>query len=861
MLSKSNINRPDRQLEKALSALVYAIVSLAISLLMLFIYPQYSVYIILLILLITIICICISIKIMKASEEAITYGGFANEILNSREVINRIDNRSGEPIIENAPAKQFFGASGIMEKLQNNLVDERQNLLNFQRLQLALKSLKTESVILFLRSDSKDKWYNVTVKPVYLKKTDIFEEEFSIKKIEKETYFFWSLKDITAAQNMEKTFEEERKKLHTFINQMPIGIYIADSKHNIEYVNETFAAQLLSAKENLIGKSLKDLLVHDTGILNSRKPSFVGFGLFKTAADETAQIYVMQNNFKDDEKIKIRGITLKNLPNDADLREQLNYITDKADWLFNSAPCGIVFSDPNNNIISANAKAHEILATDPDSKEKLNIASLLPAETISFLQTEYTRFAKDPQNRELVQTEASLKSGKSVHIFITPQRRILSEKESIDGLILYITDTTEQKNLEQRFAQAQKMQAMGQLAGGIAHDFNNLLTAMIGFCDLLLQRHGVGDPSFADLSQIKQNANRAAALVSQLLAFSRKQSLTPKKTDITESLTDFSPLLKRTLGENIKLEFYHGSDLGYVKVDRVRLEQVILNLAVNARDAMQGKGTLKISTHTETLNEPYLFGGDTIDAGDFVVIDVSDTGCGIPAENLSRIFEPFFSTKENIVGSGTGLGLATVYGIVRQTEGFIKVKSTVGQGTTFSIHLPRFENADNEPKKPMSESDNQIPVLTSSNKQAPKIIFGLNVSALDHNREQNVNPQKVKILFVEDEDSVRAFGFRALKRKGFEVTSCNCAENALDLLNKGEQFNLMITDMVMPGMNGADLAKKVKQILPDIKIILASGYSEEIARRELNGDEEFKFIAKPYSLGDLTKKVFELLND
>lgn len=861
MLSKSNINRPDRQLEKALSALVYAIVSLAVSLLMLFIYPQYSVYIILLILLITIICICISIKIMKASEEAITYGGFANEILSSCEVINRIDNSSGEPIIENAPAKQFFSGSGIMEKLQNNLVDERQNVLNFQRLQLALKSLKTESVILSLRSDSKDKWYNITVKPVYLKKTDIFEEEFSIKKIEKETYFFWSLKDITAAQNMEKTFEEERKKLHTFINQMPIGIYIADSEHNIEYVNETFATQLLSFKENLIGKSLKDLLMHDTGILNSRKPSFVGFGLFKTATDETAQIYVMQNNFKDDDKIKIRGITLKNLPNDATLRQQLNYITDKADWLFNSAPCGIVFSDPNNNIISANAKAHEVLATDPENKEQLNLASLLPAETIALLQTKYARYAKDPQNRELIQTEASLKSGKSVHIYITPQRRMLSEKESIDGLILYITDTTEQKNLEQRFAQAQKMQAMGQLAGGIAHDFNNLLTAMIGFCDLLLQRHGVGDPSFADLSQIKQNANRAAALVSQLLAFSRKQSLTPKKTDITESLTDFSPLLKRTLGENIKLEFYHGSDLGYVKVDRVRLEQVILNLAVNARDAMQGKGTLKISTHTETLNEPYLFGGDTIDTGDFVVIDVSDTGCGIPAENLSRIFEPFFSTKENIVGSGTGLGLATVYGIVRQTEGFIKVKSTVGQGTTFSIHLPRFESSDSEPEKPAPESDNQIPVLTSSTKQAPKIIFGLNVSALDHNREQNINPQKIKILFVEDEDSVRAFGFRALKRKGFEVTPCNCAETALDLLNKGEKFNLMITDMVMPGMNGADLAKKVKQILPDIKIILASGYSEEIARRELNGSEEFKFIAKPYSLGDLTKKVFELLND
>lgn len=860
MLSKSNIKRPDRQLEKALSALVYAIVSLAVSLLMLFIYPQYSIYIILLILLITITCICLSIKIMKASEEAITYGGFANEILSSREVINRIDNAGGEPIIENNPAKQFFGADTIMKKLQNNLVDERQNILNFQRLQLALKSLKTENVILSLRLENKEKWYSITVKPVYLKKTDIFEEEFSIKKIEKETYFFWSLKDITAAQNMEKTFEEERKKLHTFINQMPIGIYIADSEHNIEYVNETFAAQLLSAKENLIGKSLKDLLVHDTGILNSRKPSFVGFGLFKTADDETSQIYVLQNNFKDDDKIKIRGITLKNLPNDADLREQLNYALDKTDWLFNSSPYGIVFCNADNHAFLANNKATEILEAPADNKENLNLADFLPAETIKLLQTEHGKFTQNPQNRELTQTEATLQSGKNIHIYIAPQRRILCETETLDGLILYLTDTTEQKNLEQRFAQAQKMQAMGQLAGGIAHDFNNLLTAMIGFCDLLLQRHGVGDPSFADLSQIKQNANRATALVRQLLAFSRKQPLKPKKTDITESLTDLHPMLKRTIGENIKLEFNHGTDLGYVKVDPVQLSQVIINLAVNARDAMHSKGTLKISTHTETLTEPYLFGADAIAAGDFVVIDVSDTGCGIPPENLNRIFEPFFSTKKNIVGSGTGLGLAMVYGIVRQTEGFIKVKSSVGQGTIFSIYLPRFATADDEPKTAQPESGAPIPVLTSPAAETPKIIFGLNVSALDHNRNSGINPQEVKILFVEDEDSVRTFGFRALKRKGFEVTPCNCAETALDLLNKGDKFNLMITDMVMPGMSGADLAKEVKQIYPDIKIILASGYSEEIARRELNGSEEFEFIAKPYSLGDLTKKVFELLN-
>lgn len=860
MLNKNNINRPDRQLEKTLSALVYNIVSLAISLLMLFIYPQYSVYIILFILLITVICICLSIKIMKTGEEAITYGGFANEILSSRETINRIDNSSSEPIIENAPAKQFFGKLKVFEKLQADLIDERQNLLNFQRLQLAVKSLKKESVVLALQNEDNKKWYNITVKPVYLKKTDIFEEEFSIKKIEKETYFFWSVKDITAAQNMEKTVEEERKKLHTFINKMPVGIYIADSDYNIEYANETFAEQLLSSKEALSGKSLKDLITHDTGILNSRKPSFTGLGLFRTSDNKTAQLYVMQNNFKDDDKIKIRGVTMKNWPNDTNLQEQLNYLKDKSGWLFNSSPCGIIFCDTNNNVVSANNKAFEILESTAENDEPLNLNKFLPEKTLKLLQSEYEKFVQNPQNAEITQTEASLKSGKIVHIFITPQHRIFCERESVDGLVLYITDTTEQKNLEQRFAQAQKMQAMGQLAGGIAHDFNNLLTAMIGFCDLLLQRHGVGDPAFADLSQIKQNANRATALVRQLLAFSRKQPLNPKKTDITESLTDLNPMLKRTLGENIKLEFNHGNDLGYVKVDPVQLSQVIVNLAVNARDAMQGKGTLKISTHTETLSEPYLFGADMVAAGDFVVIDVSDTGCGIPAENLSRIFEPFFSTKKNIVGSGTGLGLAMVYGIVRQTEGFIKVSSIVGKGTTFSIHLPRFATSDNEADTVQSETNNQIPVLTSSATQAPKIIFGLNVSALDHNRETNINPEEIKILFVEDEDSVRTFGFRALKRKGFEVTPCNSAENALDLLNKGEKFNLMITDMVMPGMSGADLAKEVKKMHPDIKIILASGYSEEIARSELKGYEEFEFIAKPYSLGDLTKKVFELLN-
>ncbi len=447
----------------------------------------------------------------------------------------------------------------------------------------------------------------------------------------------------------------------------------------------------------------------------------------------------------------------------------------------------------------------------------------------------------------------------------------LHPKQS-DGLVIYLIDSTRQKNLELQFAQAQKMQAMGQLAGGVAHDFNNLLTAMIGFCDLLLQRHGVGDPSFTDLIQIKQNANRAAGLVRQLLAFSRKQPLKPKLIDVTENFVELSHMLKRILGEQVILKFSHGSDLGFIRVDPVQFSQVIINLAVNAKDAMNGSGTLTITTRVESLTTPYQFGADTIKPGEFVVVDVADTGCGIPPENLSRIFEPFFSTKQNVVGSGTGLGLAMVYGIVRQTEGFIKVDSSVGRGTTFSIHLPRFENDAEEEKLQTADMQKQItakdgtPILTVQEKQTSpvavnqKLIFGLNVSAIDRRHETEQKAEDIRILFVEDEDSVRTFAIRALQKKGYEVIGCNSAENALEQLENDKDFDLLITDMVMPGMSGAELASIVREKIPGIKILLASGYSEEIARRELASSQDFEFMAKPFSLGDLTKKVFDILN-
>ncbi len=859
MLNKNSIHRPDRQLEKTLVALVYSVVAMSLSVLMLFIFPQYSVYLLVLILINTILSILLAISVLSASENALTYGGFANEILKSNDIVRRIDNNKGEPIIENNPAKSFFDSGNILEKLKTIIVDERQNHLNFQRLEQALCSLKNENVSIEVNIENRTRWYKIAVRPIYLKKNDIFESDFSLKKIIKETYFLWTMEDVTAHKNVEQIFENERKKLHDFIHNMPIGLYIANAEYQLEYVNETFAISLSQSRESLIGKNLKDLIVQDNGILNSCMPAYTGRTLFCNEHTENVEMFVLQNNFKDDNKIKIRGMTLRELQNDAEILQKLNYGIDKIDWLFNLSPLGIIFIDKQGDVKTFNNKSVEILEQNLENK---NVKDFIQLPTLNLLNEIFKNYEKDIQSSFINVVETRLKNDKIIKIHIAPRIRVHCEKSFNDGFIFYVSDTTEEKNLELKFAQAQKMQAMGQLAGGVAHDFNNLLTAMIGFCDLLLQRHGIGDPSFADLNQIRSNAHRAANLVKQLLAFSRKQPLKPKLMDVTENFIELNYLLKRTLGEQISLEFNHGTDLGFIRVDPVQFSQVIVNLAVNAKDAMNGKGKLKISTHTEKLNAPYQFGADTIAEGEFVVINVSDTGCGIEKENLNRIFEPFFSTKENVVGSGTGLGLATVYGIIRQTEGFIKVDSTVGVGTTFSIYLPRFEKTDDDIEQVKEKPLEQTPMLTSGvDTKSQKVILGMNVLKIDRAYKPISNPQDINILFVEDEDSVRAFGVRALKKKGYNVVACNCAESAIEFLDKSEQIDLLITDMVMPGLSGAELAKIVKNKISAVKIILASGYSEEIARKELSGDENFEFIAKPYSLGDLTQKVSDILNN
>jgi two-component system cell cycle sensor histidine kinase/response regulator CckA len=394
--------------------------------------------------------------------------------------------------------------------------------------------------------------------------------------------------------------------------------------------------------------------------------------------------------------------------------------------------------------------------------------------------------------------------------------------------ILYLLDTTQEKSLERQFVQAQKMQAVGQLAGGVAHDFNNLLTAIIGFCDLLLVRHDAGDQSFSDIIQIKQNANRAANLVRQLLAFSRQQTLRPKVLMMTDVLAELSNLIRRLIGENIELRVVHGRDLQPIKVDQGQLEQVIINLAVNARDAMPGGGKLEIRTGMVGPDHKMIERYDVIVPDEYVLVEVVDTGCGIPKDNLSKIFEPFFTTKE--VGQGTGLGLATVYGIVKQTGGFVFVESEEGIGTTFRLFFKAFHG-------PAEDS------ADAKRSEAPaRDLTG-----------------KGTILIVEDEAPVRMFASRALTNKGYRVLEAASGEAGLEvLMDEEESVDLLISDVIMPNMDGPTLVKEARKKFPELPVIFVSGYAEDMFRQNLEA-EEFHFLPKPFSLKDLAEQVKAIL--
>ncbi|HZF94312.1 MAG TPA: response regulator [Allosphingosinicella sp.] len=391
------------------------------------------------------------------------------------------------------------------------------------------------------------------------------------------------------------------------------------------------------------------------------------------------------------------------------------------------------------------------------------------------------------------------------------------------AVLLSLKDNSEEARLKREVAQATKMQAIGQLAGGVAHDFNNILTAILGYCDLMLMRHTPGDSDYDDIQQIRSNSNRAANLTRQLLAFSRQQTLRPQVLQLPDVVSEVSNLLKRLLGETVKLEVKHGRGLGPVRADPGQLEQVIVNLAVNARDAMlaKGGGTLTIHTHSVSAEDVRRMGSDILPIGDYTALKVSDTGTGIPPHLLAKIFEPFFTTKE--VGKGTGLGLSTVYGIVKQSGGFIFADSKEGEGSSFTLYLP-VHRADVGRPAPKPKKEKEAGELWGTG----------------------------TILLVEDETTVRAVAERALTRHGYTVFTAENGEAALEILAREGHFDLMISDVVMPTMDGPTTVREARKTHPDLPILFISGYAEEQLRKSIDLDR-VSFLAKPFSVQKLAE--------
>lgn len=500
---------------------------------------------------------------------------------------------------------------------------------------------------------------------------------------------------------------------------------------------------------------------------------------------------------------------------------------------FHSAPIAIATIGEKGQVGSTNAAFARMFSKSiaGSENESIDLISLVEEESKEEVKLALERASAGQVKISPLNVSFSGGGDQTGRLYFSPAGSIDRESgKEFGGAILYAIDTTDLRSMEMQMVQGQKMQAVGQLAGGIAHDFNNVLTAIILGTDELLGSIRPTDPGFKDIISIKQNANRAASLVRQILAFSRRQTLRPEVLNLNDVVSNLSILLDRLLSDNVKLNMERYRDLWLVRADAIQFEQVIINLAVNARDAMPAGGNVTITTRNITQRMSADLPDQGMQVGEYVLIQVSDTGSGMTQEVREKVFEPFFTTKG--VGKGTGLGLSMVYGIVKQTGGFIYIDSEVGKGTTFRIYLPRHEEDAEEIAK-------KLEAATQIEKKPKRDLTGTET-----------------ILLVEDEEAVRGFSARALRKRGYEVFEAGTGVQALEVMEEVEgRIDLVVSDVMMPEMDGPTMAKEMRAANPDLKIIFVSGFAREV----LDEEDDFIFMAKPYGLKDLAAKVKEVL--
>jgi PAS domain S-box-containing protein len=536
-----------------------------------------------------------------------------------------------------------------------------------------------------------------------------------------------------------------------------------------------------------------------------------------------AQVGIAYENAKRFEEIQQRALDLeKSVRERQQAEEALREANQTLESLVQTSPLAIVAIDLDGKVKSWNSAAERIFGwteSEVSGQPYAMVTDHKPEEVESFIKS-----ALKGETIPALETKRKRKDGSSIDVSIS-SAALRDGQGKVNGVMAVIADIAGRKHLEEQFLQSQKMEAVGRLAGGIAHDFNNLLTAIIGYSQMALLRLPSEDPLRKDIQEIETAGQRAASLTSQLLAFSRRQVIQPKVLDLNTVVADLSKMLQRVIGEDIELDSCLDSEIGFVKADRGQIEQIIMNLAVNARDAMPGGGKLTIETSTVGLDEDYVSEHIDVRPGPHIMLAMTDTGTGMDKETESRIFEPFFTTKEQ--GKGTGLGLSTVYGIVKQGSGHIGVHSKPGRGTTFKLYFPQVDEDEGRPV----EDPTEMPVKGTET-----------------------------VLLVEDELQVRKFAALVLRETGYKVLEASGGEEALISAQQHEgRIHMLLTDVVMPGMSGKELSERLKQHRPNIKVIFASGYTDDAILHHGVLGPEMEFIQKPFTPSSLMQKVRQVL--
>jgi len=751
-------------------------------------------------------------------------------------------NAKGDFIACNAVGVSIFGQGGnIIDNLKANFANSPENE---EQIQSAEKTFLLKSPAEFYLSSSD--FDNAEQSRIF---------HIKMKYIKDLGYFLLTAEDETEKVLWKESLIRQNEQAFSLLDNIGIGLYSCDEKGRILSTNTAFCRFFDIKAENMSEYPMQTFTDDNLSDFEGTKDV-----IFSTLNGQKNKLLVSQSIINNRLYGAIVPDASKITDKDKELADTRNHIA----WLFGETPFGIALLDDKGKVYEVNPPLQKMLNLSQNDLLNKDISEIIKRTDIDVLLDKMKKVMTGKLNAakceiKLFVAEEKTESVKIFEIFIRPTRNLSSaHKDKVTGLILHFFDATEWRNLEIQFEQAQKMQDMGEMAGGIAHEFNNTLTAILGACEFLLESHPAGDPSFINIRRIVDYSNHSANLVRQLLAFSRKQSLIPRITDTCEAVADIMDMLRQLVGRGIEIKENYGRNLGYIRVDQGQLSQVFTNLAWNSKYAMHDKGVITLDVESINVAEPLQMGTEVVSSGDFIKFEFSDDGDGIKKEHLERIFEPFFSTKSDL-NAGTGLGLAAVYGIIKQTDGYIKVESVEGQGTTFTILLPRYERPKGYiPLPSLSKQANTKPSLVTVAASAP-------VSESEEIEismpKENTSAPKAKILLAEDEVGVRMFAARALVKKGYNVTVCEDGISALAKIQGGEVFDLLLTDMSMPAMLGTELAAEAKKILPKLKVIIMSGFSEDIARGVLADDSEIGFLAKPFDLKKITDTVKDFLEN